>query len=381
MPEVTYQVKNIPFKKCFGYMSGNSGLTKKLIHANRSESCDCMVLSSSLQNETAMGFVPKNLILPNGSPLKLYEGQEGIVISRNGYAGEMSFLSAGRYTLTDHAYILFCLKDCPFAINYQWFVFAYQSEMKKFITVQKGNQTWSITKCMKELCIDIPDIVVQDELAQKYTRINSLKGRIEEQRKKIEKFQLEVVPGFQTAKVKITDLFYPQNGRGEYTRKWCLKHKGSIPLYSGNTQGVFENIDHADYEGEYLTWAKDGLAGYIMYHNEAFALTGHRGILLPTEKCKQVDLRYIKYILEPIFRRNIKGRLADGERNEYTTLNSSMIRNIAETIPIPVRTDGTYDIVAQREIAKKYETVDRIKKKLLEQLDELGQVVISFDEK
>ena len=49
----------------------------------------------------------------------------------------------------------------------------------------------------------------------------------------------------------------------------------------------------AKYEGEYLTWSKDGLAGYLMYHNEKFSITNHRGILIPIKECIDIDLKYI----------------------------------------------------------------------------------------
>lgn len=77
-------------------------------------------------------------------------------------------------------------------------------------------------------------------------------------------------------------------------------------------------VDSFDYDGEYLTWAKDGLAGYMMLHSGKFSLTGHRGILIPTDNCQNIDLTYIKYVLEPIFRANKKGREGDlGKKRIY----------------------------------------------------------------
>lgn len=89
---------------------------------------------------------------------------------------------------------------------------------------------------------------------------------------------------------------------------------------------MFDKIDSYDYDGEYLTWAKNGLAGYMMIHSGQFALTGHKGILILTDICKNIDLQYIKYVLEPLFRAHNKGREEDLGKNEYTTLNSDMIK-------------------------------------------------------
>ena len=173
------------------------------------------------------------------------------------------------------------------------------------------------------------------------------------------------------------ELFIPKNGNSRYTKEYCKNHHGDIPLYSGNTEGVFEYIDTWDYNGQYLTWAKDGLAGYLMLNNGKFALTGHRGILIPTDKCVDIDLNYIKFVLEPIFRANKKGREGDLGKNEYTTLNSEMIKNLADTIPIPVKEDGTFDLAKQQELASKYEQIETIKRELSEKIKELTSIVIS----
>lgn len=151
--------------------------------------------------------------------------------------------------------------------------------------------------------------------------------------------------------VLISDLFTPKNGSSTYTKEWCQDHNGDVPLYSGNTVGPFDYIDIADYDGEYITWAKDGLAGYTMYHNEKFSLTGHRGILIPKGDHRNLDVQYMRLMIEPLFRKNIKGRLGIDGKNEYTTLNASMINGIKEKIKIPIKSDGTYDLGKQKEIA------------------------------
>lgn len=176
--------------------------------------------------------------------------------------------------------------------------------------------------------------------------------------------------------LKITDLFTPTNGDSELTKTYCINHKGNCPVYSGNTQGEYARIDSYKYDGEYLTWAKDGLAGLMMYHNEKFSITGHRGILIPTEKYKDIDLKYIKYVLEPIFRKNIKGRLGDLGKNEYTTLNSDMIKKMKDKIPIPIKSDGCFDLEKQNEIASKYEQIEMIKKNLTEKIEKLINVSV-----
>ena len=86
--------------------------------------------------------------------------------------------------------------------------------------------------------------------------------------------------------------------------------------------------------------------------------------------------KYIKYVLEPIFRANKKGREGDLGKNEYTTLNSDMIKKITDTIPIPVKADGTYDIDKQIELSAKYEQIESIINELSERITELTNIII-----
>ena len=154
-----YQGIDVPVYECFNYMNGNQGLTTKVINSFKNKQNDCIVLSSSLLDETALGHVPQNLILPNGKNIKLFKDKEGIVISRNGYAGTMSYLKRGIYTLTDHAYILYLKDSRTYDIDLNWFISSYQDEIREnYQTTKNGNQTWSITEFFKNFTFDIPDI-------------------------------------------------------------------------------------------------------------------------------------------------------------------------------------------------------------------------------
>lgn len=175
-----------------------------------------------------------------------------------------------------------------------------------------------------------------------------------------------------TEEFLITDLFDIYRGSGKYTKSYVQKHKGEYGLFSGNTFGRFADIDSFDYDIPCLTWAIDGLAGYIMIHAEPFSATNHRGVLKP--KMDGLNLQYIKYVLEPVFRELKKGRQGLNGENEYTSLPPFMIKDVK--IPIPVNTDGTINITAQEQIANKYLAIEKCKKEIAERLDVLiGQKV------
>lgn len=116
-----------------------------------------------------------------------------------------------------------------------------------------------------------------------------------------------------------------------------------------------------------------------MYHNEAFSVTCHRGVLEPRKDVdfSNIDLKYIKYVLEPIFRKRRKGREGDLGKNEYTSLKPIAIKKMKDTIPIPIKKDGSFDLNKQKELSFKYEQIDNIKSGLINKILELTDIVIS----
>ena len=172
---------------------------------------------------------------------------------------------------------------------------------------------------------------------------------------------------YSTNEFCITDLFEINRGSGKYTKAYTKKHIGTFPLYSGNTFGAFASIDSFDYDVPCLSWAIDGLAGYMMIHKEPFSATNHRGVLVP--KSNKIDLDYLRYILEPRFRDLKKGREGENGENEYTSLPPFMIKAIK--IALPVDEKGNPDIVAQHDMAQRYLALEQYKKEISERLKAL----------
>lgn len=172
--------------------------------------------------------------------------------------------------------------------------------------------------------------------------------------------------------LRVSDVFDVTLGDGKYTKAWCQAHPGNYPVYSGTTVGPYMSIDSYDHDGHCLTWAKDGLAGYVMEHDgERFSITNHRGMLrLRRQYEGLIFLPYAKYVLEPLFRTRRVGRLADGEHNEYTALNKTAVSNVM--MPVPVLDDGhTPDVERQRAYAAKMASVERLRADLRERYDKL----------
>lgn len=182
------------------------------------------------------------------------------------------------------------------------------------------------------------------------------------------------VSGYAMVYKPITELFTIERGSGKYTKAYTQKHSGEYPVYSGNTFGEFARIDSYDYDTPCLTWAIDGLAGYMMAHKTPFSATNHRGVLIP--KTKDIDLDYIKFALEPILRQAKKGRVGDNGENEYTSLPPFMLRDIE--IGIPVDETGAISIEIQREIAAVYLSMEQYRREIASKLDALLKQRIEY---
>ncbi|MBD5097637.1 MAG: hypothetical protein HDT40_11740 [Lachnospiraceae bacterium] len=76
--------------------AGNSGLTEEIIYLNqpKSEKTSVKVFSSSTQENTSMSFIDEGTLLEKNKKLvgiKIYR-REGIIIARNGKAGNMIYV-------------------------------------------------------------------------------------------------------------------------------------------------------------------------------------------------------------------------------------------------------------------------------------------------
>ena len=144
-----YQGRDIPVSDIFGSVSGNAGLTSEIIYQNidlTGEQIRYGVLSSSSILRTKMGDIPKCEI--KDKTINIFENKEGIQVIRNGKAGKAFFLNSGRYTLNDHAYILFIRDDCEYDINLKWFIYQYQRLLYDYASFS-DNATWNKTGFFK----------------------------------------------------------------------------------------------------------------------------------------------------------------------------------------------------------------------------------------
>ncbi len=165
----------------------------------------------------------------------------------------------------------------------------------------------------------------------------------------------------------LSEALTPIKGKSVYTRKYGETHKGDYPVFSASSSTPLTYIDAYDYDGDYLSWSTNGFAGTVIVLQGRFSINGDRGLLLP--KSDNIDILYLRYVLEPIFRKLAKGRKGDRGEDEFTKLYPSMIANIE--IPFPADENGDISLEAQKEIATTYDSVEQYRREIAGKLETL----------
>ena len=204
---------------------------------------------------------------------------------------------------------------------------------------------------------------IRDNLSEKRTNIADIKVVLEDENYKYSYFPL-------------TNILEPIKGLSKYTKKYGNLHEGPYPVYSASSKKALTYIDTFDYDGKYMTWSTNGFAGTILVLDGKFSINGDRGVLIPKDGRTDIDLDYMKFTLEPLFRDLAKGRKGDNGEDEFTKLYPSMLNDIM--IPVPVDEHGSIDLCAQKEIATKYLAIERSKDEVVSKLDALIQQKIEL---
>ena len=126
------------------------------------------LLSSATEERTMMGVVPKCKI--NNKDLKVFEGNEGLLVTRNKKAGQTRYLAEGAYTINDHAYILFNREDSKYYINLKWLAIQYRSQFLMYSS-SSDNGTWNMTGFFEHTKLDIPSKKERDDIVLSYEKL------------------------------------------------------------------------------------------------------------------------------------------------------------------------------------------------------------------
>ena len=295
-------------------------------------------------------------------------------------AGTIEYITDKGYCIGGHRTIL-----KPLVENIDLLYFKYVLQPLFFKNVKKGEVPSLHFNRIKNLKIQIPvlpdkrlNLEKQKEIALKFQDIEEKKEVLLNKIDILNKYTVLIDEDECKYKdINFNEMFKLERGK-IISKPYILEHSGDFPVYS-TQKGIYGRIDTYMKEGKFLLWNTDGLAGYIKITSGKFSYTNIVGIMVPTNKIdmNNISLEYLKIYLEPIFRANRKGRMGINGKNEYTKLNSTMIRQLNIQIPIPINENGDYDIEKQNELAQKYATIESIKQNLNTQVKELVSIIVN----
>lgn len=356
--------------------TNGSTFTKTFIDLNKG---DVPVYGASLlEDEVSYGFVADNL-----EDVKYFDN----CLTWNIDGSTAIFYRKGHFSLSEKVIPLIPFKEISALIDLEYLRFAivFSPGFNSFDFSRKAGKGK-----LKNLTIMIPvnddeeiyDLEEQQRLSGIYSEIENQKQKLLSRVYDIQELLIHIDKdeGVDYVDVPLNKMVTHHNGNASYTKTWCQNHKGEYPIYSANNVEPIALVDSFDYDGEYLTYSKNGCAGYITIIGNRFSTNGDRCVIsINEEYADKVNLLYLKYYLEPIFRKSKKGRLGAFGKNEFTKLNSSMIKSLNILVPIPLATDGSYDLDKQREIADRYKQIDEIKKGLIDKIVQLTSINVVPD--
>jgi len=155
----------------FQFVGGNSELTEEFIYNNQPNFEDekIPVYSSSTQLTNFMGYI-SNKARPNDKKLKIFD-EPCILVSRNGYAGRMSFIPSGAFAVNDHAYVMILKDEWEKKIDLRWFVYQYQELFQNLVTSKSDNATFNKEYAEKQKVI-IPTYKDQTKISRELSKLD-----------------------------------------------------------------------------------------------------------------------------------------------------------------------------------------------------------------
>jgi type I restriction-modification system DNA methylase subunit len=258
---------------------------------------------------------------------------------------------------------------------------AYMLEQTKHVYGFDRGLRASLTN-MKKIEISLPidemgnfDLKAQQGVAEQITFFTDMLNELSQKKSDIASCNVVIdLKDYSMREFTLDELLDPVRGKSKYTKRYGDTNKGIYPVYSASANKPLTSIDTFDYNGSYLSWSTNGFAGNVSILTDRFSINGDRGVLLP--KREDIDIQYLRYLLQPIFRRLAKGRRGDRGTDEFTKLYPSMIVDVK--IHLPINEDGSVSIEAQKEIAQTYRAVDDYKYDILTKLCVIQEQKVSF---
>lgn len=279
------------------------------------------------------------------------------------------------FAITDHCGAIEILTEdiIPEYLMYQLELKKHELGFDRTLRASLGN--------MEKVTVQIPfnengsiDKEVQQEIVKKYMFITKIQRELGDSLDEIDssKIELEIEGDFKRVALKKIMDFPPTNIG--VTKSFCIDNKGSIPVYgcskikTSKLGSIRNNIEGIKYYEHCLTWNRNGSVGYVFFREELFSINeDHRVMEIKMQYKNQLDCVYLKNVIQ-----NEIQKLGFGYSNK---LGKDRMKEVE--IPIPVD-NNQYDFERQQEIASKYETVNMIKKQIIDEIENFLQFSVQL---
>jgi len=355
------ELVSVPLEQLFDYKRGNSKYTKKYCNENMGE--------YEVYTGTTIGSFGKINTFDYSVPNLTYttDGE---------YAGTIKLINDDKYNVGGHRAILIKKSNL---LNLDYFEYILKPILKN--EVKRGSVPSISWNKIKKIKVPVPmdrdnyDFEEQKLIAEKFKILEKNRKKLLLYREKLMDTYITIdLKKYNYKNVNLSDIFDFKRGIS-CTKTYCNKHKGVYPVYSANNINPLSYIDSYEYSGKYITVSRNGIAGKITIFDEKFTINEDRFIFIP--KIEEIDYDFIKYTVEPILRRHIKGRIGHNGQNEFSKLSFEILKKIR--IDIPVIEDKKFDLEAQREIAIKYKKIDEIKQGIYNKLSKLIETEVILE--
>ena len=381
--------KSLKLSELFTFEKGSNEFNKKTINEN---SGNIPVYSGQTENNGIIGYSNKST----------YSGRY-IRIITVGEAGKCNIIE-GEFSLAQNNGILKPIDDKNMEnISLEYIMYLLNKKLPP-LSRGEGKQKSLLKQHILDVYIDIPmlknnqfDFKTQKKIAIKFQKIDEKFWKLITDKISLQNITIDLEKYDNCVFKKVSDIFdlsVPTNN-SKFTKSFIKKFHVDIPVYCEtklpNEVGygyVKDNIEMIEmkngkqivtkikYFENCLTYNIDGTAGYIFYRKGRFSLSEKvRPLVIKEEFNGILNPEYLKYIMQPIFRKNIRGRKGPNGENEFTKIGKTIIEDLL--IPIPVDNNQKYSYEKQTEIANQYKKLERIRDIIISKIDDV--INVQFD--
>lgn len=363
--------KGIEIGKLFDFPSTNSKITKEFCNKNKGE---IPVYASSKNEKSVLGHIKDNL-----KGVKYY--QDCLSWNRNGSVGYV-FIRNHKFSTNEDHRSMKIKQEYKKLLDMTYLKYEIQKTL--FINGFSFLDKCGVNK-IKSVFINIPidknekfDIDVQKYFGKKYEKLSELRNGILSDFHEINKLNVNLGIDCDKEFLSLGNENYFSIDNGERIRKEDIdKAKGNIPVYSSSkykkeTLGfVSDNIKEIvpkakKFSGLCITINADATDYSAFIRNETFYAND--------------VLNIIKIISKEIYPKYIVFELNNVLRNLNLAWNNKLYKGKLKTLDleIPIKTDEKFDFDKQKEIADKYEKLEEIKNKLMQDYEEIKSLQIEI---